>query len=170
MSSRGASLCTMTKAASSGMGTWCICRVAKSMWSAWPATAPAMASGSSRPTCEPALRSASWQSWANARGSGSWPRASSNATANAALEDSPAPTGRVLVTRATPPDGGAWARKSPAANAASCGTGAVSPSRISIGWPGNWSESIPKRKLPDFGVKVTSVARSMAIGSESPPL
>ena len=41
---------------------------------------------------------------------------------------------------------------------------------ISTGGPGNWSESIPKRKLPGFGVKVTSVASSMAMGSESPPL
>ncbi len=41
---------------------------------------------------------------------------------------------------------------------------------ISIGRPGNWSESMPTRKLPGFGVKVTSVASSMAMGSESPAL
>ena len=76
----------------------------------------------------------------------------------------------VLVTRAAPPLGGGCRRRSPAARAASAGTGAVSPSMISTGRPGNWSESIPKRKLPGFGVKVTSVASSMAMGSESPPL
>ena len=52
-SRRGASLCTITKAASSGTATWRVSRVAKSMWSACPAVAPAMASGSSRPTCAP---------------------------------------------------------------------------------------------------------------------
>ena len=129
-----------------------------------------MASGSSSPTCAPARRSASWQARASARGSGSWPRASSSATEKAALEDRPAPTGSVLVTRAAPPLGGGWARSRPAARAASAGTGAVSPKAISSGLPGNWSESIPKRKLPGFGVKWTSVARSMAIGSESPEL
>ena len=48
--------------------------------------------------------------------------------------------------------------------------GRSSPRAISTGWSGNWSESIPTRKLPGLGVKVTSVARSMAMGSESPPL
>ena len=41
---------------------------------------------------------------------------------------------------------------------------------ISTGVSGNWSESIPKRKLPALGVKATSVARSMAMGSERPAL
>ena len=109
---RGASLWTITKAASSGIGTRRVSSVAKSMCSPCPAAAPAMASGSSRPTCAPALRSASWQARASARGSGSWPRASSIATEKAALEDRPAPTGSVLVTRAAPPLGGGWARRS----------------------------------------------------------
>ncbi len=61
-------------------------------------------SGSSRPTWAPAARSASWQSRASASASGSWPRASSSATEKAALEDRPAPTGSVLVTRTVPPD------------------------------------------------------------------
>jgi hypothetical protein len=41
---------------------------------------------------------------------------------------------------------------------------------ISMGASGNWSESMPTRKLPGLGVKSTSVASSMAIGSDSPPL
>ena len=74
------------------------------------------------------------------------------------------------MTRMLPPDGGGWSRRRPAARRASGGTGAAAPSAISRGWFGNWSESIPTRKLPGLGVKVTSVARSMAMGSESPPL
>ena len=58
-----------------------------------------------QPDVRAAPRSASWQARARARGSGSWPRASSNATENAALDDRPAPTGSVLVTRAAPPLG-----------------------------------------------------------------
>ena len=48
--------------------------------------------------------------------------------------------------------------------------GRCRPGRSRGAGPGNWSESIPTRKLPGLGVKVTSVARSMAMGSERPPL
>ena len=76
----------------------------------------------------------------------------------------------VLATRTAPPLAGGCSRRSPDARAASAGTGAASPSMISMGRPGNWSESIPTRKLPGFGVKVTSVASPTAMGSESPAL
>ena len=95
----------MTNAASSGTATCRVSRVSKSMRSACPAVAPAMANGSSRPTWAPALRSASWQSRASASGSGSCPRASSNATEKAALDDRPAPTGMVLVDADRPAAG-----------------------------------------------------------------
>ena len=54
MSRRGDSLCTMTNAASAGTATGRVSSVSKSMCSAWPSLAPAMASGSSSPTCAPA--------------------------------------------------------------------------------------------------------------------
>ena len=121
---RGTSLCTTTNAASVGTAT---CRVrsdSKSMCRASPSRAPAIARGSSRPTCTPAARSASWHSRARASGSrapggsrspgveGSeraWPTARRKATEKAALEESPAPTGRVLVTEMVPP-AGRWVR------------------------------------------------------------
>ena len=145
------------------------------MCSVWPCCAPAMASGSRRPTWEPASRSASWQVRASASGSSLWPSASNRATENAALDDRPAPTGSELVTRMAPPELGRWTRRSAEAR---CECAATTPqatvpnvsSAISSGSSGNWSDSMPTRKLPGFGVNVTSVAKSMAIGSESPSL
>ena len=112
------------------------------------------------------------RSRASASGSASWPSASRSATEKAALEERPAPTGSVLVTRTAPPLGGWLQPQEPGRQGGLGGApAAVPPSRRSrAARPGNWSESIPTRKLPGFGVKVTSVARSMAIGSESPPL
>ena len=166
---RGASLCTTTKAASSGTGTGRSSSVAKSMCSACPSVPAAMASGSSRPTARRRCARPPGRRAPSARGSSSCPSASRVATAKAALDDSPAPTGSVLVTRRAPPELGGRSRRSPAARRASSGTGAAPPKGISNGG-GNWSESTPTRKLPGLGVKVTSVARPMAMGSERPPL
>ena len=77
MRRRGASLCTMTKAAVLGHGHLRASRGCRSRCErACPAVAPAMTRGSSRPTWAPALRSASWQSRARASGSASCPSAS----------------------------------------------------------------------------------------------
>ena len=59
-------------------------------------------------------------------------------------------------------------RRSPAARGASSATGAAPAQDNLEGLPGNWSESIPTRKLPGLGVKVTSVASSMAMGGRAP--
>ena len=67
---------------------------------------PTMANGSSRPTWDPAADSAFWLSWARDGGSSGRPSASSRAIEKAALEERPAPTGSVLVTRMWPPLGG----------------------------------------------------------------
>ena len=113
---------------------------------------------------------------------GSWgPRPSTarrKATENAALEESPAPTGRVLVTVIEPPQGGGCSRRRPAARRASGGTGAVvapagarsESSGISTCLPGISSESRPIRKVPVCGLNETSVAMPTAMGSDSPPL
>ena len=87
---------------------------------AWPAWAPRMAKGSSSPTGEPAASSALWHSLASSSASPARPSASRTATENAALDDRPAPTGMVLVTRRAPPEGG-WARATRAAARAACG-------------------------------------------------
>ncbi len=161
--SRGAPLCTMTNAASFGIATWCISSVWKSICSACPSSAPAIASGSSSPTWAPALRSASWHVVASAIGSSWCPSASSSATENAALDDSPAPTGSVLVTLIDPPAPGCCSLRSAAASRPCSGSGipaaaAAAPqlqppsTAISTGWSGYWSESIPMRKLSGFGV------------------
>ena len=102
-------------------------------------------------------------------GSAGCPSASRKATEKAALDERPAPTGTVLFTVMAPPVGGGHWRKRPAARRAWGGTDAVVPVRgISRDRPGNWSDSTPTRKLSGFGVNVTSVARSMARGSERP--
>ena len=122
------------------------------MWRAWPERAAAIVSGSSRPTWAPAPRSASWQSRASVSGSGSWPRARSSATEKAALEDRPAPTGSVLVTRTVPPEGGGrCSRRSPAARRASGGTGAASPRAISSGWSGELVRVDPDEEAAGLG-------------------
>ena len=126
-----------------------------------------MAKGSSSPTGEPAAPSALWHSLASSSASPARPSASRTATENAALDDRPAPTGMVLVTRRAPPEGG-WAAATRAAARAACGgSGAIPPRGISHG-SGYWSLATPIKKLPALGVKVASVARSMAMGSESP--
>jgi hypothetical protein len=88
-----------------------------------------------------------------------------------ALEESPAPSGTVLVTRTVPPGVG-WASRTRAAARRASGEGeAVAPwawvRGISHG-SGNWSEWMPTRKLAGSGVKVAWVARSMAMGSDRP--
>ena len=75
------------------------------MCSACPSLAPAMASGSSSPTCAPASALRLLAGAGERERVGSWPSASSSATEKAALDDRPAPTGSVLVTRTAPPDG-----------------------------------------------------------------
>jgi hypothetical protein len=122
-----------------------------------------MASGSRSPTWEPARRSASWHVVASAIGSSWCPSVSNSATEKAALDDSPAPTGSVLVTFIDPPAGGCASRNSAAAScpcsgsatpAAAAAAPQVQPpsTAISTGWSGNWSESMPTRKLSGFGV------------------
>ena len=111
-----------------------------------------------------------------------WPTARRKATEKAALEESPAPTGRVLVTEIVPPEGGGCSRRRQAARRASGGKGAVAApengfeessgnsSGISTCRAGSSSESRPIRKLPGCGLNEISVAMPTAMGSESPPL
>ena len=111
-----------------------------------------------------------------------WPTARRKATEKAALEESPAPTGRVLVTEMVPPADGGWSRRRQAARRASGGKGAVAaPENVCGEWSGNSSgistccagrasESRPIRKLPGCGLNEISVAMPTAMGSESPPL
>ena len=130
-----------------------------------------MASGSSRPTCDPALRSASWQVRASASGSVSWPSGEEERDGEGRARGQARPDR----DGAGDPDGAAARRRLQAEEPGrqeglGAAPGRCSPSAISTGSSGNWSESIPTRKLPGFGVKVTSVASSMAMGSERPPL
>ncbi len=91
---------------------------------------------------EPAAPSALWHSLASARGSAGRPRASRTATEKAALDERPAPTGIVLVTRSAPPDGG-WARAMRAAASTACGGG---------------RGGVAQRDLPRLGVLVAGHA------------
>ena len=58
--------------------------------------------------------SAAWQAWASAKGGPSNPSASATATSRAALDDSPAPIGRVVVTVPVPPTAGLTELTTPA--------------------------------------------------------
>ena len=155
-----------------GTGTGRVSRVAKSMWRAWPAVAAGDRQRIEQADVGPRGALGLLAVVGERQGVGVVAEGEQQRDREGGARGQAGPDRE----RAGHPDGPARTEVAGAAGARPpgrppAGTGAASsPRAISTGRPGNWSESIPTRKLPGLGVKVTSVARSMAIGSERPPL
>lgn len=173
---RDTPLCTTTISASGGMGTACTERSEKSMSRARPSVAADTVSWSRRPLGTPvAACSARWHALAMTLGSAWKPSASARATSRAALDDIPAPTGKVVSTVPRPPVTGRTTATTPATSRAQRGctsprySGSSGTCTSRSAGSGSPAERSTTRRVSS-GVKSTTVPRSTAMPMARPSL